>query len=89
VRIAAEASNGDVRLVVEDDGDGIPLARVEDAFRRYPSRGSRAGLHVGLSMARALVEAQGGSLSIEASTLEPTRADGPGVRFVVTLPGAK
>jgi signal transduction histidine kinase/CheY-like chemotaxis protein len=72
-------------LTVSDTGQGIPAAflpRVFDAFRQADASTTREqpGLGLGLSIARNLVEAHGGS--IEATSDGPGR----GAKFVVQLP---
>ncbi|WLP91487.1 HAMP domain-containing sensor histidine kinase [Gordonia sp. NB41Y] len=62
-RIGVGALAGDmVRITVADDGAGVPDDLVQDIFRRGFSAG--AGNGVGLSLARALVEADGGRLEL-------------------------
>ncbi|MGW0039642.1 sensor histidine kinase [Gordonia sp. NPDC003376] len=62
-RIGVGALAGDmVRITVADDGTGVPDDLVQDIFRRGFSAG--AGNGVGLSLARALVEADGGRLEL-------------------------
>lgn len=56
-----------VRITVADDGEGIPDPAVEHIFRRGYSAGRADGVGgngVGLSLARALVEADGGRLEL-------------------------
>lgn len=75
-----------VALVVADTGIGIPredLARVFDRFYRTDASRSRStgGFGLGLSIARDLVEAMGGTISVESEV-------GSGSRFTVHLPVA-
>ena len=67
------ADDGFVDLLVEDGGPGVPdedLDRLfEKFYRRRTVRSARAGLGIGLSVARGLVEAIGGQLSAERSGL--------------------
>ena len=74
-------------FTVTDDGDGIPadqLAHVFDRFYRGDAARSRdrGGSGIGLTIARALVQAHGGR--IEAASPGPGR----GATFTVTLPRA-
>ena len=73
-----------VRVAVADTGQGIPaddLARVFDRFFRADASRSRAtgGVGLGLTIAKQLVEAHGGSIHVE--NVVPT-----GARFVFELP---
>lgn len=92
VRVRLERGRGQAQLTVEDDGPGIPPDNLETIFERfYTSRpkgaafGGNSGL--GLSIARQIAAAQGGSIRAE-NRLGP---DGEvlGARFTVTLPEAR
>jgi two-component system sensor histidine kinase ChvG len=80
-----------VEISVEDQGPGMPEARLEHVFDRFYSErphGERFGQHsgLGLSISRQIVEALKGSIAAE------NRRDGfgevIGARFVVRLPKA-
>jgi len=80
----AEGEDGDVRLVVDDDGPGIPEAdreRVFSPFVRLETSRSRdtGGTGLGLSVARAAIRAHGGDIRLD------NRPEG-GLRVIVTLP---
>jgi len=91
-RIRVTASVADdhfVRVSVLDEGPGVaPELRgrvFENFFRipgREPSDPRRVGVGLGLPIARRLVEAQGGRISIESP------ASGPGTAVVLMLPAA-
>ena len=83
VTIGAAPTAAGVRFFVEDTGPGIApdhLGRVFDRFWQAQNK-TRGGSGLGLSIAKAIVEAHGGSIGVE-STL------GAGARFHFTLPGA-
>jgi two-component system sensor histidine kinase ChvG len=80
-----------VEISVEDEGPGIPDAKLEHIFERFYSerpRAERFGQHsgLGLSITRQIVEGFGGTIRAENR-----RGEGGavlGARFVVRLPGA-
>ncbi len=79
-----------VRIVVSDEGPGIPEAlreRVFEKFFRVPAREShdpnRGGSGLGLSIARRLVETQGGRIWIEPP------GSGRGTTVILTMPAAE
>jgi signal transduction histidine kinase len=62
-------------LVIEDDGPGLGPGRAEEAFARGARLDERGPGHgLGLSIARELVEATGGAIRMESSTLGGLRA---------------
>jgi signal transduction histidine kinase len=68
IRVAAERHDGNsVRIVVADDGPGIPEGVGERLFQPFVS-GKPTGMGLGLAVSRAMAEAHGGSLS--AASLE-------------------
>lgn len=85
VRITSSLAGSTGRLVIEDDGPGVPPALRERLFDRFfrvdPSR-SRAtgGSGLGLAITREIVEAHGGLVHVEGRE--------PGSAFVVDVPGA-
>ncbi|MCB9903753.1 MAG: HAMP domain-containing histidine kinase [Planctomycetes bacterium] len=83
VRFAARVADGELELVVEDRGPGIPPAEREavfDPFRRLDDGEGPAGTGLGLAIVRALVEAHGGRVSIGSGE------DGRGARFEARVP---
>ncbi|MEZ4624106.1 MAG: histidine kinase dimerization/phospho-acceptor domain-containing protein [Thermomicrobiales bacterium] len=69
-------------LVVHDDGPGLPsdeLERLFEPFWRAERPGKSAGVGIGLTISRGLVEAHGGTIGVESA------AD-TGTTFTVRLP---
>lgn len=86
VKVWTEGRNGKARFVVEDTGEGIPLADLPHIFERFyrvdKSRArSRGQTGLGLAIAKAIVDAHRG-------TIEVASHEGEGSRFTVELPGA-
>ena len=84
--VRIERDGEEVRIVVEDEGPGIPeadLERVFEPFGRLEASRSRetGGSGLGLAIARGIVRGHGGDVRLE------NRADG-GLRATVALPGA-
>lgn len=83
VRLSARRSGGAVKIVVEDNGPGIPEAersRVFDPFYRLDRSRDRAtgGFGLGLSIAHKAVALHGGTIRVGQSKLG-------GARFVIKL----
>jgi two-component system sensor histidine kinase KdpD len=82
VTISAVAGDGELAVVVADDGPGLPAGREEVVFEKF-ARGEKEsatpGVGLGLAICRAIVEAHHGTIYAEAHA-------GPGARFVFTLP---
>ncbi|WP_227979802.1 sensor histidine kinase [Nocardia spumae] len=87
VRVATEAPEGRARVVVDDDGPGIPIADRERIFRRFVrleadrSRTTTGGSGLGLAIVTEIVGAHGGAVLVGESPWG-------GARFVVDLPMA-
>jgi two-component system sensor histidine kinase ChvG len=91
ILLAAREDGGVVEITVEDEGPGIPEAKLEHIFDRFYSErpaGERFGQHsgLGLSISRQIIEALKGKITAE------NRRDAQGrmlgARFVVRLPKA-
>ena len=80
VRTAFDASEGLIRLVVSDNGPGVPAADREKLFMPYYSTKGR-GSGLGLAIVRRIVAEHGGSIAV-------ADADPSGTTFTVELPAA-
>jgi signal transduction histidine kinase len=84
VKVHVGRSDHKARIVVEDQGPGIPVEELPIIFERF-HRGDSSrtretgGFGLGLAIAKALVEAYGG-------TITPESAVGQGTRMIVDLP---
>jgi len=87
VRVTAEAATtaaGDlvVRVLVQDDGPGMPAEVVARCFEPYFSTKGRAiATGMGLGMVRGIVESAGGTVAVRS-------APGEGTTFTLTFPAA-
>ena len=76
-----------LRLVVADDGQGIPASDIPRIFERFyradPSRSRRTGgAGLGLAIVKCIVEFHGGSVTVESEL-------GKGSSFVIELPSSE
>jgi two-component system OmpR family sensor kinase len=74
VNLDVSTLGSDVEIRVSDDGPGLPPGTEERVFERFVSLDSKGGAGLGLSIARDLIEGQGGRLFYEQN------------RFVIRLP---
>jgi signal transduction histidine kinase len=81
LRTTVDAPNGFVRLVVSDNGPGVPAADRDKLFMPYYSTKGR-GSGLGLAIVRRIIVEHGGS--IEAADASPS-----GTTFTVELPAAQ
>lgn len=104
VTVQARRTNGDVEIVIEDEGPGIPPENLTKIFDRFytdrpgeDSFGQNSGL--GLNISQQIVVAHGGRIWAENRSAVPPRgrrggrANGKGraargARFVIRLPAA-
>lgn len=79
VAVSAAQRDGFVEIIVDDDGPGIPAARREEVFRPFrrleESRNlETGGVGLGLTIARDVIHAHGGAISLEDSPMGGLRA---------------
>ncbi len=82
--VSVSVDAGEVCIVVEDDGHGIPPAELENVFAPFyrveKSRGAgTGGVGLGLSVVRAVADAHGGQIRLE-------NRDGGGLRAILEFP---
>lgn len=83
VTISAALEGDAVRFAVTDTGPGIPPDQIAHLFDRYwQARTGRAGVGLGLYIAKGIVDAHGGAIDVESSL-------GAGSTFSFTIPVAE
>ena len=93
VRVTCRRRRQQVEILVDDDGPGVRPEVHEKIFERFytdrPHQGFGQNSGLGLSISKQIVEAHGGSITVENRT-GPIGADGEprvlGARFIVRLP---
>jgi signal transduction histidine kinase len=78
VSVSATTEDDKVKVVVADNGPGLPPRARENLFVAFEGSARAGGTGLGLAIARELTEANGGSLKF----LDP---EAPGTRFEITL----
>ncbi|KQP44188.1 ATP-binding protein [Pseudorhodoferax sp. Leaf274] len=83
--LSAQVAGGDVVVTVRDNGIGIAPEMLDTVFDMFvqasgASKAAQGGLGIGLTLARTLVELQGGSIAAHSAGL------GQGSTFTVRLP---
>jgi len=82
--VQVERERSRVRLIVADNGPGIPEDQREQALKRFArleTSRSRPGSGLGLSLVAAVARLHGGTIALEDNR--------PGLRVVITLPAAQ
>jgi two-component system sensor histidine kinase BaeS len=86
VTVTVDSVGGRVRLLVSDDGEGLPADQLQAVFERFhradPARTSHdgEGSGLGLTIARAIMTAHGGTLTADSE------GAGRGATFTLALP---
>ncbi len=79
IAIAAEVRSEGIRITVADNAGGLPNAVREHLFQPFSATGKPDGSGLGLAIARELMRAQGGDISLLATSEA-------GTTFVLQLP---
>ncbi|MGE0700991.1 MAG: sensor histidine kinase [Hyphomicrobiaceae bacterium] len=78
VRVAASRSGASVRVLVADNGPGVPAKARERLFQAFQSSARKGGTGLGLAIAQELIAAHGGTLRLLDTT--------PGAVFEIVIP---
>ncbi len=85
IRVSAVLAGGEVVVTVDDEGSGIAAGELELVFEKFfrsqSDRRRSAGIGLGLSVVRGIVEAFGGAVSAKSPICE-----GRGTRMEIRLP---
>lgn len=79
LRLIIERDGGWVRFTISDNGPGIPQELLPRIFEPFVSKGKSHGTGLGLTIAKAAIDAHGGSIAVES-------APGVGTTFTIRLP---
>jgi signal transduction histidine kinase len=85
ILVSLEESQSTVQIVVEDQGEGVPVRHRDEIWERFSRldrdrKSHRAGTGIGLAVVRELLELHDGTAWVEE------RTSGTGARFVIQLP---
>ncbi len=80
--VAIEDEAGLTRMVVADNGPGLPRKALAGLFRPFTASGRNGGTGLGLAIARDLIRAHGGDLLLR-------KTGAGGTEFVMTLPATE
>jgi K+-sensing histidine kinase KdpD len=79
ILVGAHRRDGLVEVFVDDEGPGVPEGERERIFEPFWHGAESTSSGIGLAICRAMIEAHGGTIRVEAPA-------GGGARFVFTLP---
>ena len=81
IYVSTKRENKNIRILIRDNGLGIPEGFTEKIFEPFMSYGKKEGTGLGLAITKKIVEAHNGKIEVESAT-------GTGATFIVTLPVA-
>jgi len=67
LRISIQSERGATRLVMSDNGPGLPLRVQDNLFKPFTGSGRYGGTGLGLAIARDLIRAHGGELVLDTT----------------------
>ncbi len=80
LRIGASRDDaGGMRVVIEDDGSGIPEEVLAHIYEPFVTTKEGSGVGLGLAISRGIVDRHGGRIEVDSQV-------GRGTRFTITLP---
>jgi signal transduction histidine kinase len=80
IDVRTESEGDAVRVVVADDGHGIPQAQADRLFDPFfTTRRDSGGTGLGLSLVHSIVRGHGGTIHVDSSP-------GKGSRFTIRIP---
>lgn len=82
VRTEYDAQNAKARIIVEDDGPGIPVDQMDFLFSPFVSSKKSRGTGLGLPVSQKIIREHGGQIQVHS---EP----GQGARFVLEIPAVQ
>ncbi len=82
IRLALRRGVDGAVIEVVDDGPGIPASELGHVFDRFHTGDTRIGSGIGLALSRELVEAHGGTITLEST-------EGAGTSVTIALPIAE
>ncbi|MGA2193314.1 MAG: ATP-binding protein, partial [Nitrospirota bacterium] len=90
VTVTTKEAESDVKLEIEDQGEGIPKDKLSRIFEKFyqvdmSATRKRGGTGLGLAISQAIVNEHGGRIWAES----PVTPDKKGSRFIVLLPKMK
>ncbi|MEW6652993.1 MAG: ATP-binding protein [Bacteroidota bacterium] len=79
IYVSTKRDNKIVKILIRDNGLGIPEGFTEKIFEPFMSYGKKEGTGLGLAITKKIIEAHKGKIEVESST-------GTGAVFIITLP---
>jgi signal transduction histidine kinase len=80
VSVTTKLVNGDVRIKVKDNGNGIPQRIADKVFQPFfTTKPTGEGTGLGLSLSYDIIKAHGGEIIVKSNT-------GDGAEFILKLP---